>query len=273
MTDLQLAMDLLEVAFPTGVPAGLGALLDPHEIARDLTAFKAAPILPSDRSRARRCYVADVGDAAGWRARCVARWPSHSLAAFFDQVPEHARRMLDTDGLRDVFYLDDLHLVDTAVPLPDGLLLMCETVALPDGERSRLTRHGELPVELLSGPWALRARAVEALGLGGMWGLRWDASGVRSLLLVNEDRFRPGVDPRRAADRVTEAGVDGWDDCRAAAERSGRVAYPDAIEVLADGSWDVTVGICAAEEAAPVAPEEAPVDRDEPSDGGERREL
>lgn len=208
---------VLAVVFPRGIPARIAPLLDREAAARGLDRFKLGPVLAL-RGGPHRLTISDGGEAtADWIARVERAWPDAGAAAFLSAPAE--RRMVDTDGVRGVLYLDDL-----------GGEVMCRTLAT-DGERTVLAR---CPVERLpafatprfpGGFWAVRRRGDEATG--ALW--------------VSESLHR-GTAEASAALVDDLGGGDAWGALREAARAHGFTAYPDGIELGADGRVDVTVG-------------------------------
>jgi hypothetical protein len=149
--------------------------------------------------------------------------------------------MVDTEGRAAVVYLDDLQ--DHPVPSPAWLdhPLMCLT--WESGGRGRLgviSRPVEQPWALL--PPALRAHAAPLQGAPGLWGLRWRKRRVESLLWVSEARWRGNPDEANALLRPLLSAPARWDAMAARAGALGLLAYPDAVDVFADGRIDATMG-------------------------------
>ncbi len=221
-----------------GMPDKLEAIW-PEELADTLAlAFKAGPILPMMGTGSPRAFVSNQSQRTF--VDQVAMEFGESARPFLSQLGPDTRKIVDTDGHSADLFLDDLQDVDHDLAVPDGLTLMCSTLHLPSGRRTWLTRHGPPPRELLDQAWTARLDALLDHGLRGLWGIRWGADGIYSLLCVNEDRWSGTPEP---ASLILDGLADPrWLAARARARAAGLGAYPDAIEVHAD-RWDVTVGL------------------------------
>lgn len=228
---MSLVRALVATAFDGDLPPRIDALV-PWDLAETHRLdFKAGPVLRLG-TEVGRAYVANVGEPEGFAAR-VAAWLGPDAGAFLATHPG-ARAMVETDGTRATVFLDDLHEVARGT-------VMCRTWA-PDGTRTTLTRHGRPPRHRLATAWQRRIDDLLHAGLVGLWGVRTDADGeVVSLLWVNDTRWRG--DPEATARVIDTRGDARWAQCREIAAASGVRAYPDGIEIQADGAWDVTVGL------------------------------
>lgn len=213
MADLRDA--LLDLAFPTGVPGLVRALLRPGWEPRE---FEGGPVLSTGARH--RFYIADTRDRLDFTALVRSRVPG--AGALLAQAKPGTRRMVDTDGTRIDLYLDDLHLGETG-----GKRVMCEVLDHPGGARSRLVILEALPDDLAH--------------LAPLWGegMLLVREGERaSVLWVTEARWTGRTAEVAAlADRHLSLPPD-WARLRAAVPG----AYIDGIELHPDGSVDLTPG-------------------------------
>lgn len=235
----RLMTDLFALAFPEGLPGHLAQLIRMDDVERERLAFKAGPILTFD-ARPHRAYIANVAEEATFDARMASTLGRPDIATFFQQAPT-ARKMVDSDGEEAVLYLDDLHEADSELTAHDDHELMCATWNLSTDERTTLTRHGRPPRHLLPIPWQRRVDDLLHAGLVGLWAVRWNDASVRSLLWVNDTRWRG--DPEQTSAVIDRTGDATWSAIRERTAAEGLLAYPDSIELLPDGRWDVTVGL------------------------------
>ena len=80
------------------------------------------------------------------------------------------------------------------------------------------------------------------LGAAGIWGLRWRNQSVSSVVWVSEARWT-GTAAQATAIALQLGAPASWHACMDALSTHGLEGYPDAIELLPDGSADVTVGV------------------------------
>lgn len=238
-----LLRELVAVAFDGRVPPLVDRLaawedLEPHALA-----FPAGPVLRLGDPAPGRAYLADVADPIGFRRRLAEAVPDPAVARFLSAAPG-ARTVVDTDGLRGTVFVDDLHQLDALPPRwhpPHGLPPLAAGIAWPSGASTTLSRDGAPPRHHLPPPWQRRLDDLLHEGLVGIWSTRWAGEVPVGLVWVNDARWRG--DAAHAAARVDARGDPRWAACRARAHAAGLLAYPDAIEVLADGTWEVTVGL------------------------------
>lgn len=240
----ELARDLWDEAFRAGeAPQSLRALYGAptHD---ELAAFAASFVVPTASKV--RLALADRRDPAAWEAEVRARWPSPELERLLASAPAGVRRVIDTDGGRSAWlYLDDVQ--EQADELgPDGAPVMCRITHVPSGALETITRHTSLRSALGAGAspeLAARASAIDAKAEGtGLWGVRFRGARVASLLWVSESRWRGAPALSRAAAASLEPPAT-WDRLLAVAERHGAAPYADAIDVRAEGGFDLTLGI------------------------------
>lgn len=199
---------LLRSVFPDGVPDVLDAArvhqANPSE-------FGAGPIYSS--SGRHRFYVADRHDPKAWESAVRGLGAGPFLRPC-------GRRMLDTDGTHHEVYLDDLHQAD-------GGSVMCEILCLSDGERSTVTLVEEVPE---------RFEAYAALASLGRVALRDGAE--PHLIWITEARHTGLLEECEALARSLFELPPAYDALR----RARRGVYVDALDVLADGTLDLTPG-------------------------------
>jgi hypothetical protein len=259
--------DLLDIAWPAGVPKRLASVVDRSLCASLLSDFKLGLILswatpPSQtktkaatpaRALPTRMAYSDQGEAARWQREVLHHWPSEEAARFLEPLGAGPRRMVDSDGSRTaVLYLDDLQNAAHPLVVPAQLRdleLMCATFAPATGERGWLTRHLEPPLDKLHGGLLDRTRALLDLGAEGLWALRWSGSDVASVLWITESRWRRNPDASNAvvsslleqtlAPTVT---IDTLADLQASLSPHRHLLYPDALELIPRGVADLTIG-------------------------------
>ena len=237
---------LVAAAFPEGLPDRLRAGFDPVLVDRLLYDYKWDPVMPFGHTGPVRASTADRGAPERWAAWVREAWPHPDLDGFLALAPPGTRRMVDSDGgPTAVVYLDDLQDVAHGLDGPAGLPLLCATLTLPSGARGWLTRHAAPPLDVVSGPLRARVAELVAAGAGDLWGVRWSGGRPVGALWVTEARWRG--DPDRASAVVEVLGhPPGWAAIRAASASVGLVAYPDGVELRAEGGADVTVGFVGA---------------------------
>ncbi|MCB9680996.1 MAG: hypothetical protein H6733_05940 [Alphaproteobacteria bacterium] len=229
------------------VPAPIAAIADWSCAHARLDAFPAGPILVLDAPRPHRAFVASPAVPDGFAARVAHALRDPAVDTFLAQAPAGTRAMVDTDGTSAVVYLDDLHDVDhdlAGARPADGHELLCATLSTPGHVRTTVTRHGPPPRHLLSSTWQRRVDDLLHAGLTGIWAVAWAEGAVRGVLWINDGRWRgTATRANRWLDaRCAEHPDAAWPRIRARAARDGLQAFPDGIELTADGGLDVTVG-------------------------------
>jgi len=247
---VSLTIALLHAVFPDGVPPRIEGLVDPAVADPLLAEFKVGPVLPTmGADRPVRVAVSDEGDVVHWAAAVRQGWPGACTEDILGLAGTAMRRMVDTDGsTKAEIYLDDLQDHDAleaaeALRQPGDMgPAMCLTSTLPSGTRSLITRHTDPPFLHLLGPLAESVADLVDQGAAGLWGLRWRLGQVVSVVWVTEARWQGtaalaneialGLGPHAA-----------WHRCMEVLAAQGRQGYPDAIEVLVDGTADLTLGV------------------------------
>ena len=247
---MSVTQEMIEAALPGGVPARIQAMIAPTVADGLLEDFKVGPILPfGTQERSVRVAISDEGESAQWSDAVCRHWPGARTDDFLALASPGVRRMIDTDGsTKAEIYLDDLQdhgeLMAAELlrqPGDDGQV-MCLTTTLPSGTRSLITRHEAPPFLHLLGTLAESVADLVDQGAEGLWGLRWRMGVVVSVVWVTEARWR-GTSDLSTQIALSLGAPEGWHRCMAALNAHGRVGYPDAIELLADGSADVTLGV------------------------------
>ena len=251
---MSVTQEMIEAALPGGVPPRIQAMIQ-HDVADGLLEdFKVGPILPfGTKDRPVRVAISDQGESAQWTEAVRRHWSGARPDDFLALAAPGVRRMIDTDGsAKAEIYLDDLqdHSALSAAellrPPGDAGPAMCLTVTVPSGTRSLITRHETPPFLHLLGTLAESVADLVDQGAEGLWGLRWRMGAVVSVVWVTEARWRGTADV--ATDIALGLGApDAWHRCIDVLNAHGRVGYPDAIELLADGSADVTLGVLPAD--------------------------
>jgi len=229
---------LLAFAFPDGAPPWLDRLVDRELVARHLADFKLNPVLPRDPTLPCRLALSDQGEVERWERGILAAFPGRRAQVFAALSPAGARRMIDTDGVTAELYLDDLQAVPHELPSPTDDPLMCLTLSLPAGGRTSITRHDAPPLEAVTPALADRVRRLP----GGVWGLRWRRDAIVSALWISEARWRGDHADKTSAFEAAFPDQPRLAELRALAAEHALVAYPDAVELHADGRVDLTVG-------------------------------
>lgn len=250
MTALDVVEAVLEAAgWPPGgtLHAQRAALVDVAQCAALLEDFKLGPIFPLAASRPPRIALSNQGEVTRWRSAVLAAFPHPKLERFLDSVPASARRMIDSDGATAIVYLDDLQDLEGGARDAEGRPLMFLTLDTRSGRLGAGTRHEAPPRALLDGVLAQRLAQLEAAGAVGLWSVRFEAKRPVGVVWVSESRWRKN--PEVAIGVLNRIGTHpGIDASARAAQAAGYLAYPDAIEARADGSWDVTLGFVRAAE-------------------------
>jgi hypothetical protein len=244
------ATDLVDaVLAATSWPMGsehsgpLHTLVDRRLCSQLLEDFKLGPIFPLGATRAARIALSNQNEPERWQRAVQSAFPHAKLEKFLVSVPAGARRMIDTDGRTGVVYLDDLQDVEDGLRDAAGRPLMFLTLDSKTGKLGAGTRHVDPPTHLLDGLLAERLVQLLDAGATGLWSVRWEAKRPVGLVWVSESRWRHN--PENAIAVAGRLGShSGIEVCVRAATAAGFVAYPDAIEARADGSWDVTLGFC-----------------------------
>jgi hypothetical protein len=238
MTRRELVDQVLRAVFGSEFPERLGPLLDRELAARLLEDFKLGPIFPLASARRPRIAISNQGEVARWRSCVLDAFPHPRLARFLDAVPPEARRMIDSDGESAIVYLDDMQ------DAGEGLMFL--TLDPRSGRLGRGTRHSEPPRDLVAGVLADALTALLGRGAEGIWSVRYVQKKPVGLVFVSESRWRKNHAKVNAIlDALgTHPGIEA---CRSAGSEAGFVAYPDALEALPDGSWDVTLGFVRAQ--------------------------
>ncbi len=235
------AFDLVTTVLGTTLGDRLPELVDRALAAELIEEFKLGPIFPLGSPRAPRIALSNQGEPVRWRNAVLGAFAHPKLERFLDSVPPSARRMVDTDGDSTIVYLDDLQDVEGGLVDASGRALMFLTLDTVSGRLGSGTRHTEPPQELLDGVLAERLTELVRLGAAGLWSIRWEAKRAVGLVWVSESRWRKNAGS--AAELLRALGTHpGIEECARAASAAGYLAYPDAIEVRDDGSWDVTLG-------------------------------
>ncbi len=236
--------ELLQVAWPDGLPPRLQSLVDRELCASLAQDFKLGLVFPFEAvTRPSRLALSAQGERERWQTEVRRQWPSPALEAFLGRAPDDTRLMVDSDGSeRAVIYLDDLHEVDHQLSAPDGQQLMCATLDLPEEREGQMSRHQEPPLSLLPDGLRRRLTSLLAAGAEGLWALRLAGQEIEGVVWISEARWRDSASLARvAASRVGDhPGYRAALDCL---ERNGRQGYPDALELRADGTIDLTLGI------------------------------
>ncbi len=246
---MSITSELLCAAFPAGVPQRIEDLVNPEAADALLVDFKVGPIVPAiGADRPVRVAVSDEAEEARWSEAVLRGWPGARTEDILGLAGPGVRRMVDTDGsTKAEIYLDDLqdHQALAAAQMlrqpGDMGPAMCLTSTLPSGTRSLITRHTEPPFVHLLGPLAESVADLVDQGASGLWGLRWCMGHVVSVVWVTEARWQNtaalaneialGLGPQEA-----------WHRCLQVLQTHGYQGYPDAIELLQDGSADLTMG-------------------------------
>lgn len=234
---------LVATAFDGELPPLVDALVPWASADDHAQAFPAGPVLRLGDPRPGRAYVADVVEGPAFRARLADLVPDPAVRRFLAEAPA-ARTVVDTDGHAGTVFVDDLHQLPELAPAwhpPHEAPPLGAGVRWPGGERTTLSRHGPPPRALLSPSWQRRLDDLLHAGLVGIWCVRWAGDRVAGLVWVNDARWRG--DAEEAAARIDARGDARWAACRSLAAGAGLLAYPDAVEVLPDGTWEVTVGL------------------------------
>lgn len=233
--------DILCATFGAEVPPRVHRLVDREICLRRIEDYKLGPILPIGAARGTRVAISNQDEPARFRRAVLDEFRVPGLERFLGSVPETTRRMIDTDGVGAVVYLDDLQ--ELSLSAPDGRPLMFSSFDTSNGRMGYGTRHSEPPLDLLGGRWRDALDRLLDLGAVGLWCVRWERRRPSGLVWVSESRHRKN--PEQSVAIVEALGShSGWDACRRLAAGAGLMAYADAIEAIGDGSWDVTVGFC-----------------------------
>ena len=241
---------MVDAVFPSGVPPRIQRLIRPSVADALVEDFKVGPILAfGPVKRPPRVAVSDQGEPDAWTATVGDLWPGDSTRALLALATPGVRRMIDSDGLHSAeIYLDDLqdHAAIAAAealrPPEDTGPVMCLTASVPSGLRSLITRHETPPFHYLRGTLAEQVAELVDLGAAGIWGLRWRNQSVSSVVWVSEARWT-GTAAQATAIALQLGAPASWHACMDALSTHGLEGYPDAIELLPDGSADVTVGV------------------------------
>ena len=247
---MSITLELLDAAFPDGVPPRIQNLVDSGVTDPLLADFKVGPILPALGSdRPVRVAVSDQGDPEGWAAAVRGGWGGARTEAILGLAAPDVRRMIDTDGSSKAeIYLDDLQdhgALEAAEALRqpgDAGPAMCLTATLPSGTRSLITRHTEPPFLHLLGTLAESTADLVDQGAAGIWGLRWRMGQVVSVVWVTEARWQ-GTAALANEIALGLGPPEGWHRCLRVLSEHGHQGYPDAIELLVDGTADLTLGV------------------------------
>ena len=208
-----LQSQLLEAAFPEGVPALVTELLPPEW---DPARFDAGPIFGSDG--AARFYVADASDRAEFTAAVLRAAPG--AEDLLRAAREGTRRMVDVGASSVDVYLDDLH-------LESGRNVMCDVHHHPSRDRSQIV--------LLDAPEDLGA-------LRGAWGHGRFARRVgdrRSVLWITEAKHAGRV----AEVETLAANLFTLPTRYLALRERVSTLYVEGIELHPDGRIDLTPGV------------------------------
>lgn len=228
---MSLVRDAIAEAFGGRVPHVVTDLLPASDDALDPHVFPAGPVLELG-GPGTRAFVADPADPT-FLDRARATFPAE-VVAFLEE--HEGRRMVETDGVTASLTRDDAH---HGMP-PEQSGLWCDVLRWPDGARIRVTRHAIPPRHLLPDAWVRRVDDLLHAGLVGLVGVRWAGDDVAGLLWVNDARWHGGTE--RTGQAIDAFADPRWAAQRALARTHGFVAYPDSIEVDAEGRWWVTIG-------------------------------
>ena len=238
--------DLLAVAWPEGLPERLEPLVDRELCAALAEDFKLGVVFPFEGGeRLPRLALSAQGERERWQELVRRAWPAAELERFLSLAPPDTRLMVDSDGSeRAVVYLDDLQEVEHTIRAPAGDELMSATLELPEERVGCLTRHSEPPLSPIPAELRRRLMALLAAGAEGIWALRLHEGQVEGVVWVSEARWRRNAPAARlAASRVGDH--PSYRAALACLERHGHQGYPDALELRADGTTDLTLGILA----------------------------
>lgn len=249
---MSLTLAMLDAAFADGLPPRIQALVDPAAADALIEDFKVGPIFGFCGSpRPVRVAVSDQGAVERWTEAVRLGWPGPRTEDILSLAAPGVRRMVDTDGSNKAeIYLDDLQehgelgaAEALRQPGDDGPA-MCLTATIPSGTRSLITRHQTPPFLHLLGPLAESVADLVDQGAEGLWGLRWRMGQVVSVVWVSEARWAGTAD--QANQIASSMGPPAaWHRCLDALSAHGQRGYPDAIELWADGTADVTLGVLA----------------------------
>jgi len=233
----------LKAAFAGDVPGIFSKLLDLELAAKHLLSFKFGPVLPLGVSRPVRLTVSGVGEERDWPQRLMGLWAHSELPGFLDGASAASRKMVDWDGRNQpTIYLDDLQDVSHDFASTEGDTIMCATLNLGTGQRGIMTRHEAPPLERLTPEWSTKVETLVDAGATGLWGIRWEEREIAGVLVVTETRSWHDIQPMVSLAR-TLAEDSRLADCEKVLGEEGLMPYPDSIEILSDGSYDLTLAV------------------------------
>jgi len=233
----------LSAAFEGVIPAVFSKVLDLELAAQHLLSFKFGPVIPLGTSRPARLTVSGVGEEEDWPSRLNGLWPHRDLPEFLAGASAESRKMVDWDGQNaPTVYLDDLQDVAHDFASTEGDIIMCATLDLGTGERGIITRHESPPLERLTPEWAEKVQGLLDMGATGLWGIRWEEREISGVIVVTETRSWHGIQPMVSLARTLgeEPRIAA---CERVLEKVGLMPYPDSIELLPDGSFDLTLAV------------------------------
>lgn len=221
MSDAAFVRAAIGMAHPGQLSESQAALLRPESLVAGLLHFGGGPIFSSTGQH--RFYRPLGGRRPELESALADSWPD--AATFIGGLPTNLRVVLEVGaGMLRVFS-DDL-----------SGDVMCRCLDLPSGLQTTLVRTPQPPD-------AFRARAAD-LPIDGFWAARQQGPETVGALLINETRNQGDPElPARALDNWTD--LDGWHAARRLARDAGLVAFPDGLELLAWGGYELTVGFCA----------------------------
>ena len=217
MIDAAFVRAAIALALPDPQPA----LLRTESIVAGFLHFGGGPVFSSTGPHR---FYRPVGAERPELVRALAdTWPD--AAAFIAGIAADARVVLEVGAEAVRVFSDDL-----------SGAVMCRCLDLPSGIQTTLVRTP-------APPDTFRARAA-ALPIDGFWATRNQGSKPVGALLVNEARNQGDPElPAREVDAWTD--LPGWHAARRLARDAGLIAFPDGLELLASGGYELTVGFCA----------------------------